>query len=280
MRILLTCAALAILTTPALAAQASQNADLYAQRRALLAADDGCALLAEGPRLALAAMTAQSRAALVREGWRVPALAELERKAVAAGRARTCADPALRQAVASAKAGYDGWRRLSLMRFPGAETSWTARRTPDPDGWILWQDAPGKGGRFGVRQVDQRIELTFAAPHAIAASGARLRLRDLTRAPQPGFDAPGRAKASLADRAPMPVESIAVLAGQKRLEPAASARPPQAAFTFDLAVLNRLEALDTREAVRIELPRADGSLDVVHIEVGDLAAARAFVALR
>ena len=84
--------AAAILAAPALAAQ-DPAAITYAQRRALLAADESCGLLEQGPRAALSAMTAQSRAVLVRAGWTPDRLSALGREAVRAGRSHACTAP-------------------------------------------------------------------------------------------------------------------------------------------------------------------------------------------
>lgn len=260
----------AILTAPALAAQ-DPAVIAYAQRRALLAADDGCALLDAAPRAALTAMTHQSRAALVRAGWTHDRLDALERQSITAGRSHLCTSDALREAAASARAGYEGWRRLASMTFPGTESEWRARRTPDPAGWYVWQDVPGAPGhRFGVRHGQTGPELAFAGPDASRAAIARLRFRDVARAPQPGFDAPGRANARLADRLPMPTESRLAIASARR----------ESGFAFAAAALDALAGLDPREAVAIELAGADGAVRRYVIEVGDIAAARAFLALR
>ncbi|MBU6372772.1 MAG: hypothetical protein KJS97_08595 [Alphaproteobacteria bacterium] len=272
--------AAAILAAPALAAQ-DPAALTYAQRRALLAADEGCNLLEQGPRAALSAMTSQSRAVLVRAGWTPDRLATLDRDAVRAGRSHACNAPVLADAAASARAGYEGWRRLSTMTFPGQAASWTSRRTPDPDGWIVWQDAPGAPGvRLGVRETETGAELVFSVPDPVRASGARLRVRDPARAPQPGFDAPGRAKARLSDRLPMPTESTAIFASSRRIEAGSSRTPARTVFAFDNSAFERLVALDTREAIGVELPTPEGGVRTYLIEVGDLAAARAFAALR
>jgi hypothetical protein len=260
----------AILAAPALAAQ-DPAAITYAQRRALLAADDGCALLDAAPRAALTAMTHQSRATLVRAGWTRDRLDVLERQAISAGRSHLCASDALRDAAASARAGYEGWRRLPSMTFPGTDAEWRARRTPDPTGWYVWQDVAGAPGyRFGVRGGQSGPELAISGPDASRAAIARLRLRDVTRAPQPGFDAPGRLNARLTDRLPMPTESRLVIASARR----------DAGFAFAPAALDAIAGLDPREAVAIELAGADGVPRRYVIEVGDIAAARAFLALR
>jgi len=271
--------ALAILAAPAYAAQ-DPTALSFAQRRALVAADAACGLLEPGPRAALAVMTAQSRSALVRSGWQAAEIADLEGRAIRAGQSHECGAPALVAAAASARAGYEGWRKLSVVTFPGEAARWTARRTPDPDGWLFWQEAPGgAGARLGLRESDGGPQFVFAVRDALRASGARIRMRDLRLAPQPGFDAPGRARARLADRAPMAIESTAVLAAERRIEPAQRDRPAQTAFAFDRAALDRLTALDAREAVRIELPLPDGTVRTYDIEVGDVAAARAFATM-
>ena len=278
MKLHLFLAAAAILAAPAFAAQ-DPTVVTYAQRRALLAADVGCGLLAPEPRAALTAMTAQARSTLVRAGWTRAQLADLESKAIAAGRRHACASPALTTAAASARAGYQGWRKLGAMAFPGSAAGWTSRRTPDPNGWLVFQDLPdGGGARFGIRQGVAGPELAFTAPDAARANGARIRLRDAARAPQPGFDAPGRAAARLTDRLPMAVESRAILAAERRAE--VFGKTTATLFVFAPTSLQALTALDPREAIGLELPMADGAMRLYVVEVGDLAAAYAFAALR
>ena len=51
-------------------------------------------------------------------------------------------------------------------------------------------------------------------------------------------------------------------------------------FVFAPTSLQALTALDPREAIGLELPMADGAMRLYVVEVGDLAAAYAFAALR
>src|SRR5262245_51685391 len=104
------CLGVAIFATSAFAAPLPQAAaGLFAERVALLAADQKCALLAPPVRGALSATTTQARGAAARDGWTDARLDQVSTRASEMGRARACDDNLLAQAAQSAKAGYAGW---------------------------------------------------------------------------------------------------------------------------------------------------------------------------
>ncbi len=276
-RILLLSAALLALAGPAASAAAAEGdaRAAYAERRALLEADARCSLFAPPMRAALEAGAGQARGALFRAGWTSARVRELESAAIGAARARPCGDARTEAAAARARAGFASWSRIHAMDFPGAARTWSARRTPDPvDGWRLKQALPG-GAAIGVREADGAQRFTLIAPlaaNAPAPASARLMLRDPIRARATPFDVPGRLARGLEAGAPAPQSAQTFLASARRIEGAGAAR--RVVFAFPDAAFAAFLALDPREAAVLALDGAPRLL----VEVGDAAAARAFLA--
>lgn len=268
--------ALLALAAPASAAGPDQA---FAERRALLAADRRCDLFAPALRRALEASTFQARTTLLRSGWTAARADDLGRRAAAEVGARRCDDPVLTRAAADARAGFAGWARLMSMRFQGGERAWLARKAPDPQGFYLRQDiAAPRVAVFGVRRDGAGGSLALAVPlargEAVPAS-ARLAYRDVARAPRSVADTPGRVATGLAAVAPSPGMAKVALPRARRVETGEQGARTLV-FLFPDATMADLKGLDPRESFTLVL---DGARTVtLHVEVGDLAAAHAFLA--
>ncbi len=251
----------------------------FAERTALLGADRACGLFAPPMRAALEAAAWQARGVLLRSGWSEVRADTLGAGARAEGARRPCADPVLARAAEGARAGFSGWSRLMAMRFPGGERAWAARRTQDPERFYLRQDIPGpRAAAFGVREDGSRAAVTLRLPLAAgeaAPAAARLYYRDRARAPRSAADLPGRTRTGLPALAASRASASVVFAQGRRLETVEKMR--FALFTFPDATLAALAALDPREAAEIEIDAVGGPVRL-YLEVGDLAAARAFLA--
>ncbi|MET0183326.1 MAG: hypothetical protein ABW199_10610 [Caulobacterales bacterium] len=263
---------------PAFAQQAPGAQAAYAERRALLEADQRCTLFEPRMRASLQAAAGQARGALLRAGWTQTRLSDLDAAAVSAARSRTCGDTRTLQAAERARTAFDSWAHLHAMTFQGGERVWLARRTPDPaDQWRLRQDIPApQRAFFGVRESGQTRQLTFILPLANGASApatAELVIRDRARAPLSLMDVPGRTARGLSAGAPAQATSRTYLAQARRIETIEGAR--RAVFVFPGEALSEMAALDPREAGEIRL---GGRNTPLLIEIGDLAAARAFLA--
>lgn len=278
MRALLLALAFAATAAPALAQPAAPTAQAaYAERRALLEADRVCTLFDPGMRAALVSTAGQARGALLRGGWTMARIGELESAAVAAARSRRCGDERTEAAANRARLGYGAWARTHAMTFTGVTRSWLARRTPDPaDQWMLRQeiDAP-RAATFGLRGFDGHQELTLILPltaNGNAPGAAELLLRDPARARNSQMDVPGRTARGLAAGAPAPAWSRGYQAQARRIETVRGQR--RALFLFPAAAADAMASLDPREAAEIRL--GDGTR--LYVEIGDFAAARAFLA--
>jgi hypothetical protein len=158
------------------------------------------------------------------------------------------------------------------MRFDGSERNWLARRAPDPQGFYIRQDIPGpRRAIFGVRRDGEGGSLVLLmplAPGEVAPASAQLSFRDTARAPRSIADTPGRTATGLAAVIASPARARGLETGER------GAR--SVAFVFPDAALAQIKGLDPREAVAVTL---DGRTPVtLLIEVGDIAAAHAFLA--
>lgn len=249
-------------------------ASAFAERHALLAADVKCALLAPGARLALEAGASQARSTLARTGASVADMDGLAARAAEIGRTKACNDPAILAAASAAREGFKVWARMHERQFPGAQAIWQARRTPEPQGgWFLFQALPGGDGRLGLRSVESRPQLT--AWVSANAAAARLILRDPRRTQAPRFLAPDAFSETSAVRAAPPSSADAIVFHARQRAPEARG----VRFQFDDAALALMARLDSRETAILELETANGTVRRP-IEIGDLAAARAFLMAR
>jgi hypothetical protein len=277
MRSVLLLTGLVLAAAPALAAEtADVSAGLFAERTALLAIDDKCALLARPVRAALTATTIQARRGALREGWSDARLDGVSQRAGEAGRDRACDDPIVLAAAKRAEAGYEGWARTQAIDLPGAARTWRVRRTPDPAGWILVQDVGA--ARFGLRRVGDRDELVLVAPLTASAPGsAQLYMRDRARTARPFLNVPGLAPSRGLAAAAVPHGMAASwIASARRVERDKNGAS-RLVFVFPISLLNEMGALDPRESAEIDLMQDRALAQRLYIEIGDLAVARAFL---
>jgi hypothetical protein len=279
-------AILALAACPPLAANAAP--DPFYERTLMSAANARCQLFDPALAAALAASARQARGAALRGGADPDALAAVEARARARAGAVPCGSADLKLAAARVRDAFAGYSRMRAMDFPGEHRAWRAERTqaaPAGGGWRLSQSGASALGpaTFGIAvDANGRESLVAVAgwPAALAASGARLVLRDPAKAPRAYVDP--RAK-TLADRLPPRSITRAILASDKAaaapgLLPAGASAG--AAFTFPASAAAALQRLDPREAVLLELtyPSLKGErTERIPLEVGDFAAGVAFL---
>ena len=282
MRLLLTALAISVAAMASASAQtgAPSAQALYVERRALLETDARCGLFSPGIRAALQAGAGQAAGALLRGGWTRARLDELEHAAISAARARDCGDPRSASAARAAEAGFASWARTYAMNFRGTERLWTARRSADVNGWRLSQPiAAPIAATFGVREVEGAQQLSLVMPLAAregAPASVQLQMRDPARAGTDMLDLRGRTSSGLAAGLPAPGAARGYFANSRRIETNRNA-PSQAVFTFPEAAFQSLLALDPRESAQLQF-ETGGRRQAILIEIGDLAAARAFLA--
>lgn len=257
-------------------------ADLYFERTVLLAADERCDLLAPEAGAALAAGAAQARGAALREGLSERAVKSVEARARAEASRLACDAPELARAARRAADAYRGFTHIVRMTYPGDQAVWRADRAVARNiRWRLAQDAAFGRDRmiFGLAGKDAPGALMAVAAFHDGARpyGARLVLRDTGRTLGPHL--PDSAKA-LSARLPPEPRRRAYLA-EARSPAGADLLPRDArsgwAFRFPAEAVSALEGLDPREAVAVQFLFTGDRVRTAYVEVGDFAAARAFV---
>jgi hypothetical protein len=253
-------------------------AGLFAERVALLAADQKCALLKRPERAALSATATQARGIAIRDGWTDTRLDEVSGKASQMGRARTCDDAVLTQAAQSAKAGYLAWTRMFQMELPGQARIWRVRRTQDLDGWLMWQDL--NAARFGLRSDGTNVALQLSLPGIVSPISTQVFIRDRARAARPFLGVPGLVHASgLAGAAAPRAMAASWLASAIHIERVKD-KPPRTVIVLPAQLFADMGALDPRESAEIVLTYGQGRIERYYVEIGDLAVAQAFLAAK
>jgi len=280
MRLLYLAAVVAAVATAAHATEGPDARQAYVERRGLIETDTRCGLLTSDLRAALNVGAMQARGALLRAGWTNAQVRGLEQSVVQAAASRACTDARTLQAAADARRAFAPWLAAGYMEFPGWERSWLARRGAS-EGWRLSQaiETP-RAAVFGVRQqgAAQRLTLVLTlARNEAAPTSAQLILRDAARAPARDIALPQRIAYGIVAGAPAPGEAMTI-PSVRSIERLSGGRS-QAAFTFPDNAFAALLQLDPRESVELRI-QTGRSVQNLYVEVGDLAAARAFVALR
>jgi hypothetical protein len=269
---------------PAAGATAS---DLFYERTLMSAAGARCKLFEPSVAAALFASGRQARGAALRAGADPDVLGAAEARAK--GRARTvaCNSKDLALAAARVRKGFEGYSVIQTMTFAGDNAQWQADRGGQKrfsSDWRLTQRVRTRQGEvlFGLAAAPGGEALTAVAawPGALAASGARLVMRDPTLARRAYLDPRRR---DLAGRTPPRSVTRAFLASERA--PSRPALLPTGAasgatFRFPPVAAFALEELDPRETVVLELiyPTRDGErVETAAFEVGDFAAGRAFL---
>lgn len=282
MRLAFTALAAALtLSTAAAASEPPSAQAAYVERRGLLEADAQCRIFTPEVRAALQVSALQARGALLRGGWSLAQLGQLESATVGAARARQCGDARTNAAAATARAAYNMTFRSNAMEFPGWTRTWSARRVAASDGWRLRQNITDPvAATFGVRQhngVEQLVLLLPVSNEAAAPRGATLQLRNPSRSDASSLDLAGRIARGLEAGLPAPGAAMTLNATRRIEHPNLFAT--EAVFVFSDEAFRLLCSLDPRETVEIDLSGGRTRQRLL-VEVGDIAAARGFLATR
>ncbi|HET6970029.1 MAG TPA: hypothetical protein VFH92_02790, partial [Phenylobacterium sp.] len=232
----------------------------------------------------LAAAAQQARAAALRAGADARPLAAQEQDARSRGASVDCRSPQVAAAASRVQGAFAGFARISRMTYPGDVAGWRADRgvgrTPR---WNLAQDTAFGGDRmtFGLAGSQAGAALLAVADFADGATpyGARLVLRDGGRTIGPYLAQAGKA-APLSRKLP-PRSATRAFMAEARSDAGPELAPGRArdaiAFRFPAAASQALAELDPREAVAVEFLFPGDQVRTAYLEVGDFAAARAFL---
>jgi hypothetical protein len=272
-------ACLALAAAGTVAAEPTGLERTYLERAAITAADRSCNLFTDGERIALQAGLTQARGALLRAAYDPREVDRLGREVAQHARSIGCTHPEIVSVSALVRDAYRQFAKTSYLAYPGRFAAWEASRSRH-DQWAVKQTERASGAILGTRRGEKPgdVRLAFAlSGDRPAPASAQLLMRDPTRLSEPWVGVLGETRKSLA---PPP-------ASMSRHEWAASYRSETDnlgdaihVFYFSDAVLKRLEALDPREAISVELAPAarDRAAKPVLIafEVGDFLAAQYF----
>ncbi len=269
----------AVLTAAALAltAGAAQASGPHYDRAFVLAADAKCGLFARPVREALTSATLQARGAQLRGGATAVQAAETARRAGARAAAVRCDDPELRLVAGRVDDAFAGWSSMRRMEFPGLTAGWTVDRDAfDAPRWRLSQI-----GRVGASPVvigrawgepGLTVSVSFVGKPRPVSS--RIVLRDAARFPNPWIGARPTAAPEAQSRA---IWAGATARADRGL--LVGDRRRGEVWRFPETAVAALTGLDPREAFLVEFVFRDGSVATAKLEVGDLAAADAFLKL-
>lgn len=281
-------AALALAAVPALA---GGPADVYYERAVMTAADQSCRLFDPAVGAALSAATAQARGAALRSGIPAATLAAVQARASAVAAGAGCASPDIAVAAKRVRDGFEGYARLTSMRYPGDTADWLAERPAD-DAKARWRLS--QTVKFGWDQVTFGVAGRLGGRPLMAVAGfadgarpyaARLVMRDASITNGPYLTtrlADARGRIPLPSRLP-PRSATRVFNAEGMSPGGTDLRAPGLtsawAFRFPAAAAQAIANLDPREAVAVEFVFAGDGPDQVrtaYVEVGDFAAGQAF----
>jgi hypothetical protein len=281
---------LPILATPG-AARADSAASLLYERTLMDRAGARCRLFTPDIAAALAAAAAQARGAALRSGVGGGAVRGIEARAALKADTVPCTLTDLVKAADRVRKAFDGYAGLREMRYPGTLSAWQADRKPWPlvvsgkvqpgPRWRLSQAASG-GAMVGLTTGEgSGLVVVTTASDGAETSGARLILRDPAKAPDAVIDPRRRDLAGLA-----PPRSVTQAFLARSIGPAPASLLPRSTETgvmvaFPPEAAKAMAALDPRETATVEFvfpTRTGERVETALVEVGDFAAARAFLA--
>ncbi len=252
----------------------------FLERSAITSADKSCDLFSDGERLALKSGLYQAEGELLRANYKRSQLDRLAGEVAAHTRALGCDHPNVAEVAATIRASYRQFAKTTYLEYPSAHAVWGASRSVH-DAWAASQKPAANGAQAGLRRSADSKDIRFAV--AIPANGpmpiaAKILLRDPARLADPWLGSALRSTGQLS--APPRSVTRSEWAGERKLERTVTGEPIQV-FYFPAAMLDRLEALDPREAITIEVtpsPRAKDQNPIsAMFEIGDFRSARAFV---
>lgn len=257
------------------AAAARAHASTYYDRAFVLAADARCRLFEAPVRAALTAAERQARGAALRAGASVQELADTAARAQARASTVACSDPALLQVRDRVAHAFAGWTRTPRMDFPGARSQWRVERLRRAQpSWTVRQESVTGASPVIFGQTPSGVAAVVSFVGRNRPYAARVVMRDPARSPRPWLAQDGGLP-------PRELTRAVWATGSRAADPAllSNGQRQGEAWSFPAELTAQIEALDPRESFVVEFVFRDDSVARSTFEVGDLAAARAFLAL-
>ncbi len=270
-------AAALVLAAPA-HADVAQVERTFLERTAIAAADASCNLFSEGERLALKSGLYQAEHELLRANYARSRLDSLSGEVRAHARALGCDHPSVLEVAATIRSSYRQFAKTTYLEYAGGGSTWGVSRS-EHDAWAIMHTDKPSGVVIGMRRGEAFEDLTFAIgvpAKGRAPSKVQIFLRDATKMSDPWLGAIfGTSSLALPPRSISRAEWASEMVEREN-----SIGEWFYVYLFSPNAIERLELLDPREAVEIELtpsPLEKSQAPVkIAFEVGDLRAARAF----
>lgn len=275
----LTLFAIVALAAPTALADTKAVQRTWLERVAISAADKNCNLFTEGERLALNSGIYQAEGELLRANKTAAEMERLAAEVTAHTRSLGCAHPSVVEVAATIRSSYRQFAKTNYLEYPAARSTWGASRS-EHDKWAVSQADKTTSITFGLRRTKEpdAIRLAVSIPaKGLEPSSVQLVLRDPEKMPEPWLGSiAGATKALVA--APRSIANVE-WAGEIRKGKDAVGDPIWILY-FSAAAITRIETLDPREAVQIDIVPSQRAKDQtvrrVSFEVGDIRAAHAF----
>jgi hypothetical protein len=255
----------------------------FLERSAISAADDACNLFTAAERYALKAGLYQSRDELLRANFPRDEIDDTAASVRAHAKSLGCDHPSVRQVAATVRDSYRQFAKTNSLEYNGAHGVWRASRVA-ADQWALSEVDKATGVAFGLRNgvIDKKkpgLRLAVAIPVGdTLPSAVQLYIRDPAKLDEPWL---GSLFGSTGRLTPTPRAMTHTEWAAETAEEDDITGDPFQVYYFSAAAIARIEALDPREAVQLELtpdPRAADQKPVrLLFEVGDFRAAHNFV---
>lgn len=272
---------LAVSGSPARADNTPQERT-FLERTAIAAADRACNLFNEGERLALVSGLYQAEGALLRANYPPDTIRALASDVSAHAASLGCRHPSVVEVADLIRDSYRQFQKTGFLEYPARYSSWLASRSRH-DRWAVSQTDPGSGIVLGLRRPPgasgkDDFALAVAIPlRATPPSVVQLFIRDPSRMNEPwlgGLSGPSKSLAAPPRRMARPE-----WAALSKVETDSVGAAFQV-YYFPASAIGRIEALDPREAIQLELtpsPReADRQILRINFEAGDFRAAKSF----
>lgn len=275
----LTLFAIVALAAPTAFADTAGVQRTWLERIAISAADKNCNLFTEGERLALNSGIYQAEGELLRANKTIAEMDKLAAEVSSHARSLGCAHPSVVEVAATVRSAYRQFAKTNYQEYPAARSTWGASRS-EHDKWAVSQADKATSITFGLRRAKEpdAIRLAISIPaKGLEPSSVQLILRDPDKMPEPWFGSIAGATKTLV-AAPRSIAKVE-WAGEIRKGKDAVGDPIWILY-FGANAITRLESLDPREAVQIDIVPSQRAKDQtvrrVSFEVGDIRAAHAF----
>ena len=278
-----TASAAALLAPSANAQSATAGVErAFLERAAISAADDACNLFTTGERYALKAGLYQSQDELLRANFSRDKIEDTAASVRAHAKSLGCDHPSVRQVAATIRDSYRQFAKTNYLEYAAGHGVWRASRV-SADQWALSEVDKASGAALGLRNSTDKkkpgLRLAIAIPVGdTLPATAQLYIRDPVRLDEPWL---GSLFGSTGQLTPTPRAMTHIEWAAETAEEDDITGDPYQVYYFPEAAIARIEALDPREAVQLELgpnPRDKNQQPVrVLFEVGDFRAAHNFV---